>query len=182
MESYVVLLRGINVGKNHLLAMSDLKIALESLGFNQVKTYIRSGNVVMVGQKVDTTALANDEIQVKLSETAGFLIPIVVYLGSEFKEIVKKNISIASQLDKNQQLILAYQQDKIVDTAALTLGSGTESGWTVNKAVCIQISGPQLESKLLKEYQKLFKQTNWTIRNWKTSLKLVELVEDLKQS
>ena len=69
MESYVVLLRGINVGKNHLLAMSDLKKLLESLNFTQVTTYIRSGNAVMVGKKMDTVALAQ-EIQLKLSQLA----------------------------------------------------------------------------------------------------------------
>lgn len=152
MESYVVLLRGINVGKNHLLAMSDLKKLLESLNFTQVTTYIRSGNAVMVGKNIDTAALAK-EIQLKLSQLAGFLIPIVIYTGSEFKEIV--------------------------DIEALTLSNDVESGWIVKKAVCMQITGPQLESKLLKDYQKLFKKNDWTLRNWKTSLKLVELVKAL---
>lgn len=178
MESYVVLLRGINVGKNHLLAMSDLKNLLESLNFTQVTTYIRSGNAVMVGKKIDTTALAK-EIQLKLSQLAGFLIPIVIYTGSEFKEIVEKNLSIASRLRDDQQLIIAYQQEEIVDIERLTLSNDVESGWIVKKAVCIQITGPQLESTLLKDYQKLFKQNDWTLRNWKTSLKLVELVKAL---
>ena len=178
MESYVVLLRGINVGKNHLLAMSDLKKLLESLNFTQVTTYIRSGNAVMVGKNIDSAALAK-EIQLKLSQLAGFLIPIVIYTGSEFKEIVEKNLSIASRLRDDQQLILAYQQEEIVDIEALTLSNDVESGWIVKKAVCMQITGPQLESKLLKDYQKLFKQNDWTLRNWKTSLKLVELVKAL---
>src|SRR3954451_14113416 len=43
---YVVLLRGINVGGNNLIKMTELKACLESRGFRDVTTYIQSGNVL----------------------------------------------------------------------------------------------------------------------------------------
>lgn len=46
MNSFVLLLRGINVGGRNKLPMKDLKQWLQALGFEQVQTVIQSGNVV----------------------------------------------------------------------------------------------------------------------------------------
>lgn len=43
---YIALLRGINVGGQRMVKMSLLKAAFEAAGFNNVKTYINSGNVL----------------------------------------------------------------------------------------------------------------------------------------
>ena len=46
-STYVILLRGVNVGGNNLLPMKSLKNELEAAGFDGVKTYIQSGNIVL---------------------------------------------------------------------------------------------------------------------------------------
>ncbi|MGA2969965.1 MAG: DUF1697 domain-containing protein [Acidimicrobiales bacterium] len=46
MSTYVALLRGVNVGGNNKLPMADLRAHFESLGFDNVRTLIQSGNVV----------------------------------------------------------------------------------------------------------------------------------------
>jgi uncharacterized protein (DUF1697 family) len=46
MTKYVTLLRGINVGGKNLIKMSELKACFETLGFEDVSTYIQSGNVL----------------------------------------------------------------------------------------------------------------------------------------
>jgi len=51
MKSYVILLRGINVGGKNKVSMAELKGYLEELGFESVKTYINSGNVLMDSDK-----------------------------------------------------------------------------------------------------------------------------------
>ena len=45
-KTYVALLRGINVGGKNKIAMAELKSLFSSLGFEDVLTYIQSGNVV----------------------------------------------------------------------------------------------------------------------------------------
>jgi len=47
MKTYVVLLRGANVGGKNILPMKELKVHLESNGFENVKTYIQSGNLIL---------------------------------------------------------------------------------------------------------------------------------------
>ena len=46
MNTYVGLIRGINVGGKNLLPMKELVAVLEGLGLKKVQTYIQSGNVV----------------------------------------------------------------------------------------------------------------------------------------
>lgn len=51
---YIALLRGINVGGNSIVKMTDLKKAAERCGFQNVKTYIQSGNMVFEASERDT--------------------------------------------------------------------------------------------------------------------------------
>jgi uncharacterized protein (DUF1697 family) len=54
---YVALLRGINVGGNNIVSMKALKGSFERLGFDDVQTYINSGNVLFRSQETDVRKL-----------------------------------------------------------------------------------------------------------------------------
>lgn len=56
---YIALLRGINVGGNNKIAMSELKTVFEKAGFLNVSTYINSGNVIFSSDETDKVALQN---------------------------------------------------------------------------------------------------------------------------
>jgi uncharacterized protein (DUF1697 family) len=51
MNTYLILLRGINVGGKNNVPMASLKKCLEELGFSNVSTYIASGNVTLESDK-----------------------------------------------------------------------------------------------------------------------------------
>ena len=46
MKTYIALFRGINVGGRNVLPMKELIASLQGLGFQDVRTYMQSGNVV----------------------------------------------------------------------------------------------------------------------------------------
>lgn len=46
MQTYICLLRGVNVGGNHRITMADLKAVFEAEGCQAVKTYLNSGNLI----------------------------------------------------------------------------------------------------------------------------------------
>ena len=54
---YVAFLRGINVGGNSIVSMAALKQTFEGLGFDDVRTYINSGNVIFSAGEKDAAAL-----------------------------------------------------------------------------------------------------------------------------
>ena len=51
METYILILRGINLGGHKSIKMDALRVMLEDLDFKNVKTYIQSGNVVFQMEK-----------------------------------------------------------------------------------------------------------------------------------
>lgn len=56
-DTYVALLRGINVGGNNLIRMNSLRTSFERLGFQDVTTYINSGNVIFKAHEADARKL-----------------------------------------------------------------------------------------------------------------------------
>ena len=50
-SSYVLLLRGINVNPTTKVAMADLRSLLVSLGYEDVRTLLQSGNVVFDAER-----------------------------------------------------------------------------------------------------------------------------------
>jgi uncharacterized protein (DUF1697 family) len=81
MNSYIALLRGINVGGRNKLPMRELVQLLEELELENVKTYIQSGNVVFQSKRTDQAKLAA-EISEAIGESHGFT-PQIFILDSE---------------------------------------------------------------------------------------------------
>lgn len=86
LKTYVVLFRGINVGGKNLLPMKELVTLLEKNGFQNVKTYIQSGNVVLQGEKVSST-----EVAALVAGKFGFKPDVLVLEKSAFDLSVKHN-------------------------------------------------------------------------------------------
>ena len=76
MTTYLVLLRGINVGGKNKLPMADLRAELERLGFENVSTYIASGNVLLdsklgAAKVAETIEVANSRSTTNCSKNTG---------------------------------------------------------------------------------------------------------------
>lgn len=57
MTRYIALLRGVNIGGNNKISMSELKNELEKLGFVDIKTVLNSGNIVFSSEINDCNLL-----------------------------------------------------------------------------------------------------------------------------
>ena len=83
---FTALLRGINVGGNNKVDMKKLKISFESLGFEQIVTYINSGNVIFKTDRVDIKNITT-EIEEKIFADFGFRIKVLVREKADLKVI-----------------------------------------------------------------------------------------------
>ena len=77
MNTYISILRGINVGGNRIIKMDALKKLYEDLGFTNVRTYIQSGNVVFQER---TTEPKDLELRIfrTIKESYSFDVPIII--------------------------------------------------------------------------------------------------------
>lgn len=89
MTAYVALLRAVNVGGTGKLPMTELKAMCEAAGFDQVRTYIASGNVVF------TSDLPEDQVRAAI-ET-----PLEAYAGKPVGVLVRTAAEMADTLARN---------------------------------------------------------------------------------
>ena len=76
MERYIALLRGINISGKNKIPMAELKEGLETLGFQEVKTYLNSGNVVFSSQ--DDAGNLTNRIEEMIKSRFALDIPVFV--------------------------------------------------------------------------------------------------------
>jgi uncharacterized protein (DUF1697 family) len=103
MNRYVVFLRGINVG-GRIVKMADLKVCLEKLGLNNVKTYLQSGNVSFESAEKSTPTLKK-QIEEALTKTFGYSAKVQVFTHDELAEIVAANPFKNAENTKHQYVI-----------------------------------------------------------------------------
>ena len=84
---YVALLRGINVGGNNIIKMEQLKACFEAGGFQQVMTYIQSGNVLFESDD-ENRANITSTIEGTLSQTFNYSARVVVRSYAEIQRVV----------------------------------------------------------------------------------------------
>jgi uncharacterized protein (DUF1697 family) len=90
MPIYVTMLRGVNVGGNKKIKMEKLRSSLEALGFEQVKTYIQSGNVVFKAAKTSPTTLSR-KIEDCIQSDFGFSASVLLRTADEIEAAISNN-------------------------------------------------------------------------------------------
>jgi uncharacterized protein (DUF1697 family) len=85
---FIALLRGINVGGNNSVAMPDLKVCFEAIGFKNVVTYINSGNVIFEYEQEDAVELA-EKCEKAIEKQFGFHVVCSVITTDELLEALK---------------------------------------------------------------------------------------------
>jgi uncharacterized protein (DUF1697 family) len=88
METYVALLRGINVGGNTIISMAKLKESFESLGYQNVKTYINSGNIIFNHSSKDTVELES-QIEKMIVKDFSLQVRVVVRSLEQYEDILR---------------------------------------------------------------------------------------------
>jgi uncharacterized protein (DUF1697 family) len=173
---YVALLRGINVGGKNMIKMEKLREVFAKLGFENVKTYINSGNIAF-----DTKKTADDKLAEKIAgaikKEFGFNISTMVRPADELGDIVAKNPYVGQFDDDRYCHVFFLEKELTPEQEASLLEQANEdeliavNGRTVYYMLKISI----LDSALGKGFlDKKLKVTN-TARNWRTTKTIAEL-------
>ncbi len=177
MIKYVALLRGINVGGNCKVEMARLKKAFEKLGFENVKTYINSGNVIFESAEKDPRKM-NDKIEKHLEKTFGFSIKTVLRDASNIlmltKKIPKEWKNGGDQ--KTDILFLWEDYDSKESLKLIEPKEGVDQLMYLPGAIVWNVDRRQISKTGMKRFigSKLYK--NMTARNVNTLRKLAEML------
>src|SRR5215475_11305987 len=90
MAAFASMLRGINVGRNKRVKMTDLKETYESLGFKNVQTLLQSGNVVFTNPKASPVRLEL-KIEQALADKLNLDSRVIIRSADELQRVIAGN-------------------------------------------------------------------------------------------
>ncbi len=181
MTTYLVLLRGINVGGKNKVPMAGLRAMLESLGYDDVSTYIASGNAFLRSSKSARTITT--EVEERFPREFALdsdLLKVLVLSNAQFRSIVEgKPAGFGDQPDKYYSDVLFLMGIKVADVMALMdPREGVDTVWPGKTVIYSQrLSSERTKSRLNRiMISPLYK--SMTIRSWSTTMKLLALFDD----
>ena len=176
MPTYVALLRGINVGKAKRVAMADLRAAIESLGYGDVRTLLNSGNAVFTSKR-PLKKTAAEELRAALVKKTGVSSRFTLRSAEELQATVDANPLLKVATD-HTRLFAAFVTES--DGMALVKPVAAQS-WSPEavalgpSVVYVWCPSGLLESKASVAVGKALGD-GVTVRNWATVAKLISLI------
>lgn len=173
MKKHIVLLRGINVSGKNKLPMAELRELLNDLSFQNVQTYIQSGNIILDSDK------SKSEICKKIKDGIfskfGYDVPVIAKTISEWENTIK-NYPFSVE---NEKIVAFTFLDKLVDVEPIEVNGIIEDQYQIYKdVVFLYCPSTFAKTKLTNNlFEKKLKVTA-TTRNLRTTLKLLELAKD----
>ena len=176
---YVALLRGINVGGKNKLPMRDLAAMFTEAGCTEVRTYIQSGNVVSSITPKRAKRLP-DLISKQIAERFGYRVPVVLRTADEFRQVVTGNPFLKADADSGS-LHVAFLADLPDPRRVAALDPKRSPGDSLkvrSREIYLCLPNGVAGTKLSNAYFDSTLATTSTFRNWRTVLKLVEMVNE----
>ena len=170
---YVVLLRGINLGKARQVAMPRLREVLTTQGHGDVRTHLRSGNVVLDSPLPEEELAA--AVRGAIEEEFGFEVPVVVRTGEEMAAVVRGDPFATEATDPARYLVTFMAEpppkDRVDALPPADVGDYLVRGRELYLWLPDGIQNTPLASW---KWDKLLGVPG-TARNWNTVTKLAEL-------
>ena len=176
MTRHVALFRGINVGGRNSLPMRDLRQILASLGCENVKTYIQSGNAVF-DTEAEPAALAV-RIEQQIGRQFGFEPAALILPADEFKAVAAANPYPAAVTEpRSLHVCFLSAEPPSPDLGTLQeLRAGDEAFTLGEGAFYLHAPAGIGRSKLAARAEACLGVAT-TSRNWNTVAKLLELID-----
>jgi uncharacterized protein (DUF1697 family) len=178
MSTFVALLRGINVGGKALVPMAELKSLFASMGFDDVTTYIQSGNVVFGSSSGDAQSLA-PAIEERIAQTFDLRPTVLIRTPKKLTEIAGSNPFLASGSDPSK-LHVVFLSGPPAAAAIEELDptrSPPDEFSVRGREIYLHLPNGMGRTKLTIDYFEKRLGVRATARNWKTLTKLIELAE-----
>jgi uncharacterized protein (DUF1697 family) len=176
--TYLALLRAINVGGNNKLPMKDLADMFASAGCADVRTFIQSGNVLFNAEP-SVAEQVPGLVAAKISTIYGYRTPVVLRTAEQMRGVVASNPYLAQGAPEDS-LHVMFLADRPSQTHVDSLDpkrSPTATYVVLGREIYLHLPRGVAEAKLTNAYFDSKLATVSTMRNWRTTTKLLELME-----
>jgi uncharacterized protein (DUF1697 family) len=180
MTTHLALLRGINVSGHNMIKMEVLKTTLEAVGFQNVQTYIQSGNV-FVDTEEENAAAVGFKIKQEIFKAFGHEVPVVVIDKSDLEACLKNNSFLKEAAADTKKLYVAFvsttlRSDSINDLR-ISQFKPDEASIDANR-IYIKYAVGAGKTRFDQKYIEKKLNVTATIRNWNTVTQLLQLYEE----
>jgi uncharacterized protein (DUF1697 family) len=173
---YVALLRGINVGGNTMVKMEELRNCFEALGFENVVTYINSGNVGFDCKKSSEAKLCS-KLEKAVEEKFGRFFSVMVREQKDVERVLGNN-PFDGEYESHKEMHVLFLKEKLSKAKADAIKDAAFEGERYHvdgREIYCHLPRGVAESLLTKGVIDKKMKINFTGRNWRTVQKLAEL-------
>jgi uncharacterized protein (DUF1697 family) len=179
MTAYLVLLRGINVGGRNKVPMARLRATLENLGFENVSTYIASGNVFLDSALTAARVAAKIEAALpKAFKLDAELVRVAVISGEALEAVVKhrpKGFG-ADRSKYHSDAVFLMGIDAAEAMTAFSPREGVDTVWPGDGVIYSQRLSAERTKSRLNRIASSKHYASMTVRSWQTTEALLELL------
>ncbi len=184
MTRHVALLRGINVGGNNLIKMTDLKVCFERLGLVDVTTYIASGNVLFTSSETNRATLTR-RIEEALSTRFAYPSSVVLRSEKELRSIIELAPAWCGRQPATYRYDVAFLKEPLSASeamASMKLREGVDRAHAGRGVIYFSRLTRQAAQSHLSRLASMPVYQRMTLRNWNTTTKLLGLIEAARSS
>ena len=176
-QRYAAFLRGVNVGGKNKLPMVDLRDIFTAAGCTAVQTYIQSGNVVFKAAP-DLAERAPEIVVRAIRERFGYETAVIVRSSEELRQVAASNPFDTSGDPRFLQVAFLEDAPGAEAVSRLDPERSPPDAFAVRgRNVYLHYPNGVARSKLTNEYLAAQLQTASTMRNWRTVLTLLEMID-----
>jgi uncharacterized protein (DUF1697 family) len=181
METYISILRGINVAGQKLIKMDALRKSYERLGYQNVRTYVQSGNVIFTCQDVEIASLEG-AISRQIVKDFGYEVPVMVLTANALKQLIDAN-PFAKDMNKNPaHLHVTFLSAEPGPFDMKAIDEKRQPGEEIHMAshaVYLYCPKGYGKTKLNNSYLESILKATATTRNWNTTNALLRLANEI---
>lgn len=178
MKKYIVLLRGINVGGKNKLPMVELRTLLSENGYENVTTYIQSGNIFL--NSVKTIDEININIKQLINQQFDYEIPVVTLTEAEITKCISNNLYLKIEDNlKNLHVTFLNAIPSKESIECFTMQKATNDAYTIEgKVIYLHTPDGYRNTKFTNGVFEKKLKVQATTRNWRTTTKLFEMITE----
>ena len=178
MGRLIVLLRGVNLVSRNRVSMPELREALEGAGFEEVRTYVQSGNVVLTTTRAP--ARVAKDVATIVDERFGLDIGVVVRTRAQLAKVIEHDPlgPVVTEPKRAQVTFLDGKPDPAALEELEAAATGGELVEHVGHEIYTWHPSGMGKSRLARLLSGKALGVTATSRNWATVTALLAIAED----